>query len=273
MIAKTGEDPPVRDNHQKKGVIEMKIWAHRGYSRKYPENTMLAFQKAVEAGTDGIELDVHSTRDGVLVIHHDETLNRTTDGFGRIFECYFKDLRTLNAAAAFPKGYPRQPIPRLEEYCEWMQDQRILTNLEIKNETVFYPMIEETIWEMLEKYRITDRVILSSFNHVTLKKIKEIDPKARVGALVLPEWGVKVWPGAYCAEAGFDAYHPSWEHLDLAAVNDCHRHKVKVNVWTVNKPGKVDQLYGWGCDGVITNDPAMVRQRILKRKRVGHAGG
>lgn len=240
----------------------MHIWAHRGYSGRYPENTMLAFQKAVEAGTDGIELDVHSTRDGVLVIHHDETLNRTTDGFGRICECSFGDLYSLNAAARFRKGYPRQQIPRLEEYCEWVREQHVQTNLEIKNDMVFYPSIEENVWRMLEKYGITDRVMISSFNHITLKKIKEIAPEARVGALVLPEWGVKVRPGAYCAEAGFEAYHPSWEHLDQEAVQDCRLHHIEVNVWTVNEPMKVDQLYSWGCDGVITNYPEMVRKRI-----------
>ena len=94
----------------------MKVMAHRGYSGAYPENTMLSFRKAAEVGTDGIELDVHMTKDGVLVVHHDERVDRTTDGTGRICDLNYAELRKFNAAKLWKDKYAPEKIPAFEEY-------------------------------------------------------------------------------------------------------------------------------------------------------------
>ena len=94
----------------------MKVMAHRGYSGAYPENTMLSFRKAAEVGTDGIELDVHLTRDGVLVVHHDERVDRTTDGTGRICDLSYAELRRFNAANLWKDRYAPEKIPSFEEH-------------------------------------------------------------------------------------------------------------------------------------------------------------
>ena len=116
----------------------MKVIAHRGYSGKYPENTMLSFQKAVEAGCDGIELDVQTTKDGVVVVIHDERVDRTTDGEGFVKDYTFEEIRKLNAAKLFPHVTDFEPIPSLEEYCAWMAQNNIFTNIEIKTGVYYY---------------------------------------------------------------------------------------------------------------------------------------
>ena len=104
-------------------------FAHRGYSGKYPENTMLAFRKAVEAGADGIELDVQLTRDGEPVIIHDELVDRTTDGTGRVKDFTLAELQALDASYIYTGQYGRNPIPTLREYCELVKDLPIVTNI------------------------------------------------------------------------------------------------------------------------------------------------
>src|SRR5690554_4717881 len=100
----------------------MRLYAHRGLSGEYPENTMISFQHAAEARFDGIELDVQLTRDGQLVVIHDETVDRTTDGSGKVLSYSLAELRQLNAAKVKPRSADVARIPSFEEYCEWAAD-------------------------------------------------------------------------------------------------------------------------------------------------------
>ena len=109
-----------------------KIFAHRGFSGKYPENTMIAFEKAVEIGVDGIELDVHLTKDNELVIIHDEDVKRTTNGEGLVKDMTLEELKKLDASATFVGQYGVNPIPTLREYFELVKDTNIITNIELK---------------------------------------------------------------------------------------------------------------------------------------------
>ena len=237
----------------------MRVMAHRGYSGMYPENTMLAFEKAVEAGADGIELDVHKTKDGVLVVHHDERVDRTTDGTGRICDLTFEELRRFNAAARWNGKFGFQPIPSFEEYCAWATNQTLFTNIEIKTDNTFYPNIEQEVWDMICKYGLQDRVMFSSFNHVTLLKLREIAPSVDVGALVLEDGMVRVRPGDYCRESGFQAWHPAFASLNDENVANCKAAGIAVNVWTVNDMAALEKLHAWNCEGVITNFPGIAK--------------
>lgn len=239
----------------------MKVMAHRGYSGAYPENTMLAFQKAAEIGTDGIELDVHKTKDGVLVVFHDEFLERTTDGTGMIGQHTYKKLRSLNAAKAWNGRFAPQQIPAFEEYCQWAAEQELFTNIEIKTDHVYYPGIEKDVWDMLVKYGLEKKVMFSSFNHVSLKLLQQMVPAdVKLGALVLPEDGLKDNPGEFCRMAGFQAFHPDIKILDDARVASCHKNGVEINAWTVNDMAGLEKLYAWGCAGIITNYPGVAKK-------------
>ena len=236
----------------------MKVMAHRGYSGAYPENTMLAFRKAAELGTDGIELDVHETKDGVLVVHHDERVDRTTDGTGRICDMSYEELRRFNAAKLWADRYAPEKVPAFEEYCEWAAGQTMFTNIEIKTDNTYYPGIEHKVWDMIVKYGLTERVLFSSFNHFSMTRMRQIvPPTVELGALVEHDSGVKVYPGAYCEAAGFQCYHPPIAALDDEKVADCKAHGIKINVWTVNDMAGLEKLWNWGADGIITNYPAV----------------
>ena len=245
----------------------MKVMAHRGYSGAYPENTMLAFRKAVEVGTDGIELDVHATKDGVLVVHHDERVDRTTDGTGRICDLRFEELRQFNAAKLWDGRFAPEKIPAFEEYCEWAAGQAIFTNIEVKTDNTYYPDIERKIWDTVVKYGLEKRVLFSSFNHFSLTRMKQFLPDdIELGALVEHESGVKVFPGAYCAAAGFRCYHPPIAALTDECVQNCREHGIKINVWTVNDMAGLEKLYAWGVEGIITNYPSVPKAWLAARK-------
>lgn len=244
----------------------MKVMAHRGYSGAYPENTMLAFRKAVEAGCDGIELDVHETRDGVLVVIHDEYLDRTTDGHGRIQDYSYEELCRFNAAKLWEGKYAPEKIPSFEEYCQWAATQDIFTNIEIKTDHVYYPDIERKTWDMIVKYGLEKKVMFSSFNHISLKRLQEIVPAdVKLGALVLED-GLSVFPGEYCQAAGFQAFHPDIHMLDDANVKSCKDKGIELNVWTVNDMAGLEKLFTWGCEGIITNYPGVAAAWLKAQK-------
>lgn len=242
----------------------MKVWAHRGYSGKYPENTMLAFKKAAEVGCDGIELDVQLTKDDVMVITHDETIDRVTDGKGMVKDYTYKELRNFNAAKNFLEVTGFQSIPTFEEYCIWAAETGMFTNIEIKTGRYYYEDIEKKIVDMVRFYGLEDKVLYSSFNHMSLAKIRELEPKAQCGAL-LSEAGMGN-AGYYCHAHGFQWYHPGYRGLTKKLVDNCKKYGVGINVWTVNNMNELEQLEEWGCDGVITNYPEVCRAWVEYKK-------
>ena len=238
----------------------MKVMAHRGYSGAYPENTMLAFRKAVEAGADGIELDVHETKDGQLVVIHDEVIDRTTDGSGPVRSYTLAELKAFNAAKLYKGKFPAEQIPSFEEYCAWASTQELFTNIEIKTDLVYYPDIERKVWDKIVQYGLEKKVMFSSFNHISLQRLREIVPEdVELGALTLAETGLRVFPGEYCRAAGFNAFHPDIAVLNDENVKSCKDNGVKINAYTVNDMGGLEKLYAWGCEGIITNFPGVAK--------------
>jgi len=160
-----------------------KIFAHRGFSGKYPENTMLAFEKAVEIGVDGIEMDVHLTKDNELVIIHDEDIRRTCNGEGLVKDMTLEELKKFDASATYTGVYGINPIPTLREYFELVKDTEIITNIELKTGIFEYPTIEKRVIDMIYEYGLQDKIILSSFNHFTVKRCEEHAPEIKRGFL------------------------------------------------------------------------------------------
>lgn len=232
---------------------KMKVYAHRGYSGRYPENTMLAFKEAAKTGCAGIELDVQLTKDDVVVIIHDETIDRVTDGTGMVRDYTYEELKKFNAGVLFPEVTEFQSIPTFQEYCAWVAGTGLETNIEIKTGIYYYEDIEKKTAEIIRKYGLDKKVMFSSFNHMSLVKVKTLMPDVECGAL-LGETGIGN-PGYYCSTYGFECYHPGYESLTKAIVDQCHKRGVKVNAWTINGLHELEQLCEWGCDGVITNYP------------------
>lgn len=230
----------------------MKVWAHRGASAYAPENTMEAFKLAVEMNTDGIETDVHMTKDGVLVLMHDEKVDRTTNGTGYIKDYTYDELYQLNANYN-KEGYDFCHVPTLEELLKLAKETGTLLNIEVKTDAIWYDNIEQKILDLVKTYDLEDKVIYSSFNHYSLKKLKALKPDAKIGLLYM-EGLYKIWN--YAVEFGADALHPVYPACFLDNyVQNCHENNIMVNSWTVNNVEHMVWFKQQNADGIITNHP------------------
>jgi glycerophosphoryl diester phosphodiesterase len=235
-------------------MARMKVYAHRGFSGLYPENTMIAFQHAAEEQFDAIELDVQLTRDGQVVIIHDETIDRTTDGSGLVMSYSLADLRRFDASRVRPEVVRGASIPTFEEYCEWASSNpSVYTNIEIKSSVIFYPGLEEKTFAIIQKYHLENRVFFSSFNHLSLIILQQISPGIPLGLLV-EEQGL-VHAGSLCSRFGFAYFHPALPSVTAAGVAECHEHDVKVQVWTVDAQEDWDRMVAAKVDAVFSNFP------------------
>lgn len=236
-----------------------KIFAHRGFSGKYPENTMLAFEKAVEIGVDGIELDVHLTKDNELVIIHDEDIKRTCDGEGLVKDMTLEELRKFDASATFRGVYGVCPIPTLREYFELVKDTDIITNIELKTGVYEYPTIEKRTVELIKEFGLEDRIIFSSFNHFTVKRCEEIAPEIKRGFLT-GDWLYDF--GKYTAERNVQCCHPWHITLSQAVVDEMHAAGREINTWTVNEYEDIERLAAMGVDSLIGNFPDRMIEKL-----------
>lgn len=226
--------------------------AHRGFSGKYPENTMLAFEKALEAGAEGIEFDVHLTKDGQLVIIHDELLDRTTDGKGLVADCTLEELRRLDASAEFKGVYGVNRIPTLEEYYRLIEGRDFFTNIELKTGVIWYPGIEKKVLEVLDRFDRRKDTVISSFNHFSILRMKELAPDITCGFL---EESRIIGPAAYCVKHGVECWHPLCYDMTQDVVRELKSAGIKINAWTVNRREDMEDMLRKGIDGVITNFP------------------
>ncbi len=240
----------------------MKNFAHRGFSGKYPENTMLAFIKAYEAGADGVELDVQCTADGEVVIIHDEKVDRTTNGTGNVRDYSLQDLRKLDASYIYTGKMGVNPIPTFEEYCKWAVDKDLVTNIELKTGVYEYPGIEEKVWNLIQKYNLQDKVLISSFNHFSILRMKKIAPNLKYG-LLSETWLIDA--GKYTADLGIECYHPSYHNLVDSVIDEIKSHGIEINAYTVNERDEVKRLLDKGIDCVIGNFPDMIKEVIAKK--------
>jgi len=229
--------------------------AHRGFSGKYPENTRRAFLAAVEeGGCDGFESDVHLSRDGEPIIIHDDVLDRTSDGKGFVGEQSFADLRKLDVGAWKGREFAGERIMHLDELLELVLAHGKLLNLEIKNYEVFYPGIEEKVIGRILAMGAKDRVFLSSFNHISMMRCKEIEPGIPAGLL----YGQPLIDMEdYASIHGLDALHPRVNCLRYspALAEKAHEKGLKIHVWTVNTEEDMLICLDKNADSIITNYP------------------
>lgn len=234
------------------------VWAHRGASGYAPENTMAAFEKAVEMEADGIELDVQMTKDGELVVIHDETIGRVSDGTGWVKDFSYTKLVKYNFNRTRPE-YERAEIPTLEEVYELIKPTKLTVNVEIKTGIVFYPEIEERVLDLTARMGMEERVLYSSFNHYTIRKIKELNPGAQTGMLYSDGLINPVSYAHYVAEA--DALHPALYNLQYPDfMEECRRHQRKVHVWTVDEENYMRMVCEQRVDAMITDYPDLGKQ-------------
>lgn len=226
------------------------VIAHRGASAKAPENTLSAFKMAMEDGAGGIELDVHMSRDGHLVVIHDESVNRTSNGHGLIRDKILEELKSLDFGSWFSHSFAGERIPTLEEVLELIVSWDGLLNVEIKNGPVFYPGIEEKLALTLRKFGRVRHSIVSSFNHYSLVEIRKQNPEIRTGILYMA--GLYE-PWEYARRVGACAIHPLFYNILPEIVRGCKENGIAINPFTVDPPEYIRKIALEGVDGIITN--------------------
>lgn len=233
-------------------------WGHRGVPSRAPENTLASFEAAIAAGVHGIELDVMESADGVVVVRHDFTLERTTEGAGLVRDHTYGELSRLNAAHHWDGDFPGQQIPRLEEVLALVPDG-LWVNVELKaHRWRPTPLLSEVVAQ-LRKFGLLSRAMISSFNPLWLMKIRQLEPRLPLAYLW---WDVDVaW---YLARPILlnlvrpEFFHPSLKLTTSKVIARAHRHGARVNVWTVNDRAQVAELEALGVDGIITDYPELV---------------
>lgn len=244
--------------------MKTKVWAHRGASAYAPENTLEAFGLAAEQKADGVELDVHLSKDGKLVVAHDETLERVSNAEGYLKDYTLEELKQFCFNKLHPE-YEAARIPTLEEVYGLLKPTGLEINVEIKTGIFFYPGIEEKLIELERTMGMEGRILYSSFNHYSAMKMKKLDPGSRVG-LLYSEGFIDV-PG-YAARLGADALHPALYDLQYEGyLEDCRKNNLLVHVWTVDEEEEIRALVQNGIDAVITNKPDVARRIVDGTKR------
>ena len=201
----------------------MLIYAHRGYSANYPENTLSAFEAALPY-VDGIELDVQLSKDGRLVVIHDETVDRTTDGTGWVKDMTLQELRQLKV-----DGYER--IPTLEELLGLIERSNVTLNIELKTDQYAYPGIERFAWFAVNEFELDDRVVFSSFNRETLVRMRDVAPVARLAVLTLTGESDTV---SFAETIRAEAIHAQAEFIGSKAWEEMRRTPLEARLYTIN---------------------------------------
>jgi glycerophosphoryl diester phosphodiesterase len=225
------------------------IFAHRGYSALFAENTMTAFLEAEKAGADGIELDVQLTKDGQVVVIHDEKVDRTTTGKGFVTDYLYKDLRKLNANK---KGMKKEPIPSLAEVLEWLKTNKMVCNIELKNGLIPYEGMEEKVIQLIRKYNLGERIVISSFNHYSIVQSYRIAPEIETAPLFIE---TIYMPWVYSQSIRAKGIHPRHSAIPDRIITTTMENGIAVRPYTVNKDADMVRLFKLGCTAIITDNP------------------
>ena len=242
------------------------VQAHRGASGYAPENTLPAFQKAIELGADGIETDIHYTRDGRFAVCHDNTLERTSDGQGSVSEKTIEQLKAYDFGCRF-EPRPAEPVrlPVLEELLDLVREMDVI-NIEVKElppEPILRREAVHTLLHILRDFACGSRVILSSFQHEWLREIKDRAPELRTGLLYGAQSKYSLdYTLAMAKEFRADYVHPYLYMMDAELVAGCRRQGIGCNVWTVDTPEAIDFAIALEPDGIISNYPDRVLRAI-----------
>jgi glycerophosphoryl diester phosphodiesterase len=236
----------------------MLILGHRGEPRLAPENTIASFaliRDDLDHGVDGAECDVQMTRDGELVVIHDEKVDRTTDGTGWVKDFSLPELRKLDAGIRFPGPLHYEPVPTMREVLEVFDGTRATLNIELKNSEVPYEGMEERLLELVSKYSV--HVMYSSFNLQSMGRIRKLDAHALTGLLYAP-WLIKA-PDvvATARELGANAIHPFVLNTLDALVHEVHNAGLAIAPWPVDLGVLVRHFDAMKVETIISNDPRM----------------
>jgi len=226
--------------------------AHRGASGHCPENTRAAFVRAIELGADMVELDCQMTRDGAVVMIHDETLDRTTSGKGRVRDHTLRELKALDAGRWFGPTFAGEEVLTLEQAIEILRG-KVELNLEIKGEDA-PGRLEIQCMGIVRSLRFFEQTVFSSFSPPRMRLVRDLAEDARIGVLMDDDmpWSQGL---ELAAELGAEALHPARKLAAPASIARAHEDGLEVRVWSVNRPADMQSLMAIGVDGIFSDFP------------------
>lgn len=243
----------------------VEIIGHRGAAGTYPENTMVSFMACEKLGADGIELDVQLTKDGEIVVIHDETINRTTNGKGYVKDYTLNEIKQFDASYKFDgRQFDDCRIPTLIEVFEWAKGNNFSINVELKNDKIDYHGLEERVINLIRKYEMEKRVVLSSFNHKSMLKFYLMAPDIET-AVLYNKRNKEPWKIAEDYRAS--AIHPNYRIITDELIEKTLSHNKAVRPYTVNDPKIMKRLVDAKCTAIITDYPELAFEVRENRKK------
>jgi len=240
------------------------ILAHRGASAHAPENTLSAFELALAQEAHGVELDAKLSADGEVVVIHDATVDRTTDGTGRVSQLTLAALRELDAGSFFSEKFSGEKIPTLAEVFEAIGD-RALINVELTNYTTPRDGLVDKVCSLVKRFGVEKRILFSSFLPSNLKRTRSLLPDTPRGLLALGGW-VGWWARSFGFNFGdYQALHPHVDDTTPQQIARVHRLKRRIHVYTVNAAADIRRLINWDVDGIITDNPMLAKEIIAEK--------
>lgn len=234
------------------------LLAHRGFSEVYPENSPLAFRAAAEeTDCDGFESDCHLSRDGQIIVFHDASLERTSNGRGRLADHTYAQLLELDIGAWKDPRFAGQHIWTLEQLLDFCRETGKCLNLELKNYEIFYQGLEEKVIAAIVSHRMEEQVFVSSFNHLSMERFHQLNPELSTGLLYdKPLLDM----ASYIQRTTANSMHPKYLLLQYQSelVDLYHSHGMQVHTWTVNAEADMRDMIARGVDGIISNRPDLL---------------
>lgn len=238
-------------------------FAHQGANAAAPANTLAAFRLAAEMGADGVELDAHLSRDGEVVVIHDFTVDRTTGGQGPVQKMTLAQLKELDAGSWFAPAFAGERIPTLQEVFEAI-GHRLLVNVEIKSLPGRSRGLEAEVVRLIEDNNLAHRVIVSSFNPLSLRKVKRLNSNIPTALLYAPDMPIFLRRAWLSPIAPHEFRHPHHSMVDERFMAWVRQKGYRVNAWTVNEPDEMHRLLALGVDGIITDRPDLLAEMLAE---------
>lgn len=241
------------------------VLAHRGASLSAPENTLAAFELALKQGAHGIELDVKLSADGEVVVIHDATVERTTNGQGRVSQLNLAALRDLDAGSFFSDEFREEKVPTLTEVFETI-GKRAIINVELTNYSTPRDGLADSVCELVKRFGFQNRVLFSSFLPSNLKRTRRLLPETPRGLLAFKSW-MGWWSRSFGFAFGdYQALNPHLRDTTPQQIARVHRMNRRILVYTVNIAEDMRRLISWGVDGIITDDPELAMEVLSESK-------
>ena len=242
-------------------MSQPQIFAHRGAKAVTPENTLPAFQKALDMGVAGIELDVHLSKDGRLVVIHDFTVDKTTNGVGPVRDFAAAELARLDAGTHFDVKFAGVGVPTFDEVLDLVGD-RCRLNVEIKSEDHAGGNEVEALVALIQQRKLYDQVIVSSFNPITLIKMRYVDPRVALGLLYFAPLPARLRHAWFTSILQPQAVHPHYSLIDADLMTWARSQGCAVNTWTVNDGAEAKRLAAIGVDVIISDVPDVLMNEL-----------